>query len=118
MSTRRQERLARRYPLLRDVPPQERSALVRAAILHPLVLGAAGLFAFLLLPPYVDRMFYLLDLQSEASPLLFLAKVGGVVLLPLCLLVPLLTKVLMPYRLRSVMRKRGFGPSASDSDTE
>ena len=107
-TTAREERLARRYPDLKRVPPKERRGIVRAAILHPVVLGTVLLFGLLILPRYIGIAFHYLDIEHEQNFPLMLAKLGLLTLAPLCVLVPLLTKFLMPHYIRKAMRKRGY----------
>ena len=90
------------------MPPKERRGIVRAAILHPVVLGTVFLFGFLILPRYIGIAFHFLDIEHEQNLPLMLAKIGLLILTPLCILVPLLKKFLMPHYIRKVMRKRGY----------
>ncbi|MDR2076778.1 MAG: hypothetical protein LBP61_07625 [Desulfovibrio sp.] len=110
------ESLARRYPLLRSVPPEQRSRVLRAAILNPLILGIILSFTLLAMPPYMDITFRLLDVNREAN---FALKAGKIILLtlpPMSLALFLLTRFLLPLSLRRVMRKRGFDPDAAPAE--
>lgn len=111
----RGRRLARRYPLLNSVPEDERPAIVRAALRHPLVLLLVVGGGLLLLPPYLDKMFFLLGVEQEEMLFLKLIKFAAVLLAPVVVAVPLLTRLVLPRFIRQEMRKRGYedqGPSS------
>lgn len=114
----RGKRLARRYPLLNDAPEEERPAIVRAALLHPLVLLLVIGGGLLGLPPYLEYMFVLMDVEQEPVLLIKLAKLAGIVLLPIMIAVPLLSRFVLPRFIRREMRRRGHykenGPSGRD----
>lgn len=105
----RAERLARRYPLLRSVPPEERAGIVRGALKSPLVLIPLLGGGLLLLPMYLQYMFTLLGVDREPNLLLFLAKILGSALVPLLVAVPVFSRLIMPRCIRKAMRKRGYG---------
>lgn len=120
----RGERLARRYPILRKVPENERPAIVRAALRHPLMLLLVAGGGMLLLPLYFQKILGLIAMEGQQSLLLQIAIYAGIVLLPLLVAVPLLTRFVMPRILRKEMIKRGYSPddaskdiSASDKDS-
>lgn len=101
-------RLTRRYPLLASVPEEERPGIVRAALRHPLLLLPLLALAIGLLPLYFQYVFALLGVETEPNQLLKMAKLGGAVLLPVCLAVPLLSRLVVPRFIRKEMRKRGY----------
>ena len=105
-----EERLALRYPVLKSVPPGERRAIVRAAFASPAILLFLFAAALVILPRYLEFAFTWLDIEREQNMLFQLGKAGLVMLLPVCTLVPLLTKFLMPRGIRKAMRKRGYDP--------
>lgn len=109
----RGKRLAKRYPVLASVPEDERPAIVRAALRHPLVLVLVLGVGLLLLPLYFDWIFTLLGVEAEQDLLLKIAKLGGAVLLPCVLAVPLLGRFVIPVFIKKEMRKRGY---QADSD--
>ena len=104
----RGKRLARRYPLLNSVPEEERPAIVRAALRHPLVLLLVLGGGLLGLPLYLGHMFTLLGLEQEPEFLIKLAKFAGIILLPIMVAVPLLSRFVLPRFIRREMRKRGY----------
>ena len=104
----RGKRLARRYPLLNGVPEEERPAIVRAALRHPLVLLLVLGGGLLGLPLYLGHMFTLLGLEQEPVFLIKLAKFAGIILLPIMVAVPLLSRFVLPRFIRREMRKRGY----------
>jgi hypothetical protein len=110
VGTAQEERMAQRYPALKKVPPQERRAIVRSALFSPVILLLLFAVGLLVLPQYTKFAFGLLDIERERSMLIQLAKVGLVTLLPICALVPLLTKFLMPRCIHRAMRKHGYDP--------
>lgn len=107
----RGKRLLRRYPILKDVPEDERPALVRAALRHPLLLLPVVLVGVLLLPLYFNEIFLLLRIEQENNLLLKLTKYACSVLLPVIIAVPLLSRFVVPAFIRREMGKRGFAPS-------
>ena len=104
----RGKRLARRYPLLNSVQEEERPAIVRAALRHPLVLLLVLGGGLLGLPLYLGHMFNLLGLEQEPEFLIKLAKFAGIILLPIMVAVPLLSRFVLPRFIRREMRKRGY----------
>ena len=104
----RGKRLARRYPLLSSVPEEERPAIVRAALRRPLVLLLLIGGGLLALPPYLSQMFTLLNVEQEPVFLLKLSKFAAVILLPIILAVPVLSRFVLPCFIRREMRKRGY----------
>ena len=104
----RGKRLLRRYPVLKDVPEDERPALTRAALRHPLLLLPLLVGGLILLPLYFNEMFALLRIEQEPNVPLKLAKYACSVLLPVVLAVPLLSRFIVPWFIRREMRKRGF----------
>ena len=109
----RGKRLARRYPLLLDVPEEARPAIVKAALRHPLVLLLVFGVGLVVLPVYLGEMFSLLNIEQEGVLPLKLAKVAGVILLPLLIAVPVLSRFVLPFFIRKEMRKRGYEEFAS-----
>lgn len=105
----RGKRLLRRYPVLAPVPEDERPAIVRAVIRHPALLIPVFGAGLLLLPLYFDWAFRLLQVEQETNPLLQIAKIGGVVIAPCAVAVPLLTRCIIPTFIRREMKKRGYG---------
>lgn len=108
--TIQEERLALRYPALKNVPPHERRPIVRAALLSPAILLFLFAVALIILPRYLEFAFTYLNIEQEQNMLFQLGKAGLVMLLPVCTLVPLLTRFLMPRGILKAMRKRGYGP--------
>lgn len=106
----RGQRLGKRYPILRDVPEDERPAIVRAALRHPLLLLLVVGVGLLLLPLYFEAMFNFLGIAHEENMGLFLCKMAGTALLPALLAVPLLSRFVVPGFIAREMRKRGFQP--------
>jgi hypothetical protein len=106
------ESLARRYPLLRNVPPEHRSSVLRAAVLNPLILGLVLAFSLIAMPPYLTIASRFLDVDHEPNFALKLSKFALLILPPLSLAIFLMTRFLMPLSLRNAMRKRGFDPDA------
>lgn len=104
----RGERLGRRYPILSSVPVDERPAIVRAALRNPILLVGVVGFCLLLLPLYFDFAFRLLGVEQEGNQMLLLAKLAGSVLAPILLLVPILSRFVVPGFLRREMKKRGY----------
>ena len=107
-NTSRGARLARRYPQLKDVPEAERPAIVRAALMNPIVLLAFIAVGLLVLPHYLFMAFAVLGVEQEPNLLFKLAKLAGIALVPIMLAVPLLTKYVMPRFIRKEMIKRGY----------
>ena len=105
----RGKRLLRRYPVLAPVPEDERPAVVRASLRHPAVLLLVLGGGLLLLPLYFDWAFRLLGVESESNLMLQMAKLGGAVLAPCILAVPLLSRFVIPIVIRREMKKRGYG---------
>ena len=104
----RGERLLRRYPILAPVPENERPGIVRASLRNPVVLLLIVGGGLLLLPQYFKFAFAFLGLEQERDMIFMIAKFAGVVLLPLCIAVPLLSRFLMPFFIRREMEKRGY----------
>lgn len=102
-------RLARRYPILNAVPENERPGVVRAALRHPLLLLPAVAVALLLLPLYFEFAFRLTGIAAGPDNIFDLGKVGCVVLVPVIVAVPLLSRFVVPYFIGKEMHKRGFG---------
>jgi hypothetical protein len=86
---------------------------MRAAILHPLILGPILLFSLILIPPYLNLLAPVLNVEQEANLALKLGKYLLLILPPTVLAIFLLTRFLMPLVLRKVMLKRGFEPAAA-----
>ena len=97
--------------MLRAVPEDERPAIVRAALGHPLVLLLVAGAGMICLPLYLDFMFALLNVEREPVIILMLAKIAGIMLLPIAVAVPLLSRFIMPRFIRKEMEKRGYGDS-------
>jgi len=106
----RGRRLLKRYPVLASVPEDERPAIVRAALKSPVVLLLVVGGGLLLLPLYFNFAFAFLHIGEEPNLIFTLAKLGAVVLLPLCIAVPLLSRFLLPVFIRREMKKRGYSP--------
>lgn len=102
-------RLLRRYPVLAPVPEDERPAVVRAALRHPLLLIPCLGAALLLLPLYFDWMFALLGVGGAPENMFDFGKIGCAVLLPVIIAVPLLSRFVLPAFILRVMKKRGLG---------
>lgn len=113
----RGERLARRYPVLRKVPENERPVIVRAALRHPLMLLLVVGGGMLLLPLYFRKMLGLIAMDGQHNLLLQFAFYAGIVLLPVLVAVPLLTRFVLPRILRKEMIKRGYSPDDAPKDT-
>jgi hypothetical protein len=111
----RAEALARRYPLLRGVPPEQRSGVLYAAILSPYILGIVLAFGLIAMPPYMAIVSRFLNVEQEPRFLLKLGKIFLLTLPPMSIFLFLLTRFLMPLSLRRAMRKRGFDPDAAPS---
>ncbi len=105
----RAARLARRYPVLASVPPEERARMVRTALRHPLILLLVVGLGLLGLPPYLRFMFDLLGVESEPNLLFMLAKTALTILIPIAVAVPLLTRFVMPRFLLKAMASQGYG---------
>ena len=120
MAISRGKRLARRYPLLKSVPEDERPAVVRAALGRPLVLLLVFGVGLLVLPLYLREMIDLLGVEREPVLTLKLAKFAGIVLLPVVVAVPVLSRFVLPRFIRQEMRKRGYteGESFSRDDRQ
>lgn len=106
--TSRGKRLERRYPILKDVPEDERPAVVRAALRHPLLLFPFLVAALLLLPLYFNEMFSLFGVERESDMLLKMTKYAVIVLIPIIIAVPLLSRLVVPSFIRKEMIKRGY----------
>lgn len=104
----RATRLARRYPVLASVPPEERARMVRLALRHPLILLLVVGLGLLALPPYLRFMFDLLGVESDPNLLLMLAKIALTILIPIAVAVPLLTRFVMPRFILKAMASRGY----------
>lgn len=104
------ERLARRYPVLASVPENERPALVRAALRHPLLLLPVLAAGLLLLPLYFEFAFSLLGVSGAPESVFDMGKIGCVVLVPVIIAVPLLSRFVVPCFLAREMKKRGYAP--------
>ncbi|MDL2291099.1 hypothetical protein LJC09_03250 [Desulfovibrio sp. OttesenSCG-928-F20] len=103
-------RLVRRYPILGAVPENERPAVVRTALRHPLLLIPVLLTALLLLPLYFELAFNFLGVNVAPQSIFDLGKIGCAVLLPVIIAVPLLSRFVLPWFLRREMKKRGYEP--------
>ena len=112
-SASRGKRLARRYPILNSVPEDARPAVVRAALKHPLVILLVVGGGLLGLPLYLNAMFGLLGVEREPALLLKLVKFAGVILLPVVVAVPVLSRFVLPPIIRREMRKRGYGENGN-----
>jgi hypothetical protein len=112
-SSSRAEDLARRYPLLRLVPAERRSGVLRAAIFNPLIIGLILCFSLIAMPPYLTIVSRLLNVDSEPNFVFKLSKVILLTLPPMGLALFLLSRWIMPLSLRRAMRKRGFDPDAA-----
>lgn len=108
--TAQEERLALRYPALKNVPSKERRPIVRAALFSPPILIFLFVVGLIILPRYLEFAFGFLNIEREQNALFQLAKAGLIMLVPICTLVPLLTMFLMPRCIRRAMRKRGYDP--------
>ncbi|MDL2267548.1 hypothetical protein LJC46_06135 [Desulfovibrio sp. OttesenSCG-928-G15] len=106
----RGERLARRYPILAGVPEAERPAIARAALRNPLLLLIVLGGGLLLLPLYFDFAFRFLGVEAEQNMMMQLTKLAGSVLLPIAIVVPLLSRFVVPAFIRREMIKRGLTP--------
>ena len=109
----RGKRLVRRYPLLAGVPENERPAIVRAAMGHPLFLLLVAGGGLLLLPLYFSFALPFLGIAEEKNMALATAKFAGAVLLPLVLAVPLLSRFVMPRFIRRALQRRGHADPAA-----
>lgn len=107
-SSTRGKRLLKRYPILKDVPEGERPAVVRAALRHPLLIIPFILVALLVLPLYFNEMFALFKVHEETEALLMMAKYAVIVLIPIALAVPLLSRLVVPGFVKKEMAKRGY----------
>ena len=94
--------------MLKSVPEKERRAVLRAAIMYPAAIVPVFCFGLLFFPPYVEFMLNFFGALDELDMFVFLAKMGGIILLPVCIFVPLLKKTIMPYCICKIMQKRGF----------
>ena len=104
------DRLLKRYPDLHVVPAGERKALVRATLMHPLVILPFLLLALWGLPSYVQILLPLVDAWDLPLSLGLLLKLVAGVILPVWGITFVFGKVLIPPLLRRAMRKRGFLP--------
>lgn len=104
----RGQRLLKRYPILKDVPEGERPLVVRTALRHPLLLIPFILVALLVLPIYFKEMFELLGVHEEPEAMLMMAKYAVVVLIPIAVAVPLLSRFVVPHFIRKTMVKLGY----------
>jgi len=104
----RGKRLLRRYPILAPVPEMERPAIVSASLRNPVVLLLVIGGGLLLLPLYFNAAFAFLHIGEEPDFIFTIAKLGAAVLLPLCIVVPLLSRLLLPFFIRREMEKRGY----------
>lgn len=102
------KRLLRRYPILAPVPEEERAKVVRAALRNPLVMVIIGCLGFFILPPYFKFALQFLRVEEDPVLLMQLAKVGAAVILPIAVAVPLLSHYVMPYFLRTELKKQGY----------
>ena len=101
-------RLLKRYPILKDVPDGERPAVVRAALRHPLLIIPFILVALLVLPLYFNEMFALFKVEEESEAMLMMAKYAVIVLIPIAITVPLLSRLIVPGFIKKEMAKRGY----------
>ena len=108
MANTRGKRLLKRYPLLEPVPEEERSAVVRAALRHPLLIVPFILVALLVLPLYFNEMFALFKVKEETEAMLMMAKYAVIVLIPIVIAVPLLSRLIVPGFIKKEMTKRGY----------
>ena len=104
----RGKRLLKRYPLLEPVPEEERPAVVRAALRHPLLVGPFIFMALLVLPLYFNEMFALFKVKEETEAVLMMAKYAVIVLIPIIIAVPLLSRLVVPGFIKKEMAKRGY----------
>ena len=98
------ERLARAYPLLRALPPEERHGIARAAFFSPFVLAVFLSFWILLVPPYFWVALKLLD--SEHTKNFKTLKLCFITLLPVFSGVVLLRAFLMPRAITKILAAR------------
>ena len=108
MANIRGKRLLKRYPLLESVPEEERPVVVRAALRHPLLIVPFVLVAFLVLPLYFNEMFALFKVKEEPEAMLMMAKYAVIVLIPIIIAVPLLSRLVVPGFIKKEMVKRGY----------
>jgi hypothetical protein len=108
VNSSRGRRLLRRYPILAPVPEDERPAIVSASLRNPVILLLIAGGGLLLLPLYFNFAFAFLGVEQELDAIFKIAKLGGAVLLPLCIAVPLLSRFVLPFFIRREMEKRGY----------
>lgn len=113
-SSSRGKRLLARYPVLAPVPEAKRPEVVRAALRHPIVLLLVLGGGLLLLPVYFGFAFSFLKVAQETDIILKTAKLAASIVIPLCIIVPLLSHFLIPHFIRREMRKRGYDGKAPE----
>lgn len=107
-SSARGKRLLNRYPILKHAPEDERPAIVRAALRHPLFIIPFVVVALLVLPLYFNEMFALFKVHEETEAMLLMAKYAGIVLLPIVVAVPVLSRLATPHFIKKELAKRGY----------
>ena len=103
------DRLARRYPDLAAVPPEERRPIVRAALAHPLVVVLLLVLAGAALPAYLHLSFTFLGLYTEDQPLSLVSKSLIALAPPIWAITFAFTRWVLPPFIRRQMKKRGYG---------
>lgn len=111
----RGKRLVKRYPVLASVPEEERPVIVRTALRHPLMLLLVVGTGLLLLPMYFDWIFAQLGVEHETQLLLQIVKFAVAVLLPIIIVVPLLSRFIVPHFIVKQMKKRGYDSPCSSN---
>jgi hypothetical protein len=102
-------KLARRYPVLKEVPDDERPTIVRKALRHPKLIIPLVLVALLALPPYFGVMFETFGVHNAEVNMFWMAKVAAIMLVPICLFVAVLSRFVVPWFIKKEMAKRGYG---------
>ena len=98
------ERLARAYPLLRDIPVEERVVIARKAFRSPLVLGCFLVFVFLVLPLYCLAAFNFFGIEHTQN--FKVMKIGFIAVLPAFAGVLLFRGILMPRAITKILAAR------------
>ncbi|MDR0338978.1 MAG: hypothetical protein LBH65_01735 [Desulfovibrio sp.] len=104
----RGRRLARRYPVLAPVPEDERPAVVRKALRHPLLLLPTLAVALVALPPYFDFALRFLNVTAQPESIFDLGKIGCAILVPVIIAAPLLSRLVLPSFILREMKNRGY----------
>lgn len=110
----RGERLLKRYPILKNVPDSERPSVVRTALRHPLLLVPFLAVGLLLLPLYFNEMFLLFKVEEETEAMLKMTKFAVIVLIPIIITVPLLSRLVVPGFIKREITKRGYTDSPEE----